>query len=41
MILTDCSVYQGTYCTFILNLFDLFSHVAFTFSQSLGNHILY
>ena len=26
MILTDCSVYQGMYCTFILNLFDLFSH---------------
>jgi hypothetical protein len=36
MILTDCSVCQGMYCTFILNLFDLFSHVAFTFSQSLG-----
>ena len=33
MILTDCSVYQGMNCTFILNLFDLFSHVAFTFSR--------
>jgi hypothetical protein len=36
IILIVGTVYQGTYCTFILNLFDLFSHVAFTFSQNIS-----